>query len=294
MIHRLIRALRKALPDATEEDLYWSYHFLSGALTLSLSQTGRIDRLSNGLCKSSDFESIGHRMAPFIASGFERLCTDRRHELVRRRSHLRPEHGRRAAADRESASAVGLVMSITADLTEQERKEQIRRACIYMFCILTAFLVAGGLIMNFFGISIPGLRIAGGMIVSYLGFRMLFPNRLRSRRPGARGGAGQSRRFVHAARDAELVRAGLDRSRHRHVDDRANGQHIVVGYVLVAIGIAITALISYIVLRAATRLDKVLGATGMNAMARIMGFLLICIGIQFVINGVYRVVQPEK
>ena len=67
-------------------------------------------------------------------------------------------------------------------------------------------------------------------------------------------------------------------------------QHIVVGHVLVAIGIAITALISYIVLRAATRLDKVLGATGMNAMARIMGFLLICIGIQFVINGVLGVV----
>ena len=73
-------------------------------------------------------------------------------------------------------SAVGLVMSITADLTDEERTDQIRRACIYMFCILTAFLVAGGLIMNFFGISIPGLRIAGGMIVSYLGFRMLFPD----------------------------------------------------------------------------------------------------------------------
>jgi multiple antibiotic resistance protein len=43
------------------------------------------------------------------------------------------------------------------------------------------------------------------------------------------------------------------------------------------------------VLRAATRLDRVLGQTGMNAMARIMGFLLICIGIQFVINGVLGV-----
>jgi multiple antibiotic resistance protein len=72
-------------------------------------------------------------------------------------------------------SAVGLVVSITANLTEAERSEQIRRACVYMFFILTAFLVAGGLIMNFFGISIPGLRIAGGMIMSYLGFRMLFP-----------------------------------------------------------------------------------------------------------------------
>ena len=73
------------LPDAAEEDLYWSYHFLSGALTLSLSQTGRIDRLSNGLCKSSDFESIARRMAPFIASGFEKLCKKGR--VTKSRSH---------------------------------------------------------------------------------------------------------------------------------------------------------------------------------------------------------------
>jgi multiple antibiotic resistance protein len=62
--------------------------------------------------------------------------------------------------------------------------------------------------------------------------------------------------------------------------------HIVFGYAFVAIGIAVTAVISYIVLKAATRLDRLLGATGMNAMARIMGFLLICIGVQFIINGV--------
>ncbi|HEY4368277.1 MAG TPA: TetR/AcrR family transcriptional regulator [Steroidobacteraceae bacterium] len=74
VIHRLIAALRKALPDATEKDLYWSYHFLSGALTLTLSQTGRVDRLSNGVCKSNDFAAIHARMVPFIASGFERLC----------------------------------------------------------------------------------------------------------------------------------------------------------------------------------------------------------------------------
>src|SRR5262249_51440146 len=73
-------------------------------------------------------------------------------------------------------SSVGMIVSIMSGMSEQERAEQIRRACIYMFCILTAFLVAGGLIMNFFGISIPGLRIAGGLIVSYLGFRMLFPD----------------------------------------------------------------------------------------------------------------------
>ena len=74
VIHRLIEALRKALPDASEPDLYWSYHFLSGALTLTLSQTGRIDRLSAGVCRSNDFDAIRARMTPFIASGFLRLC----------------------------------------------------------------------------------------------------------------------------------------------------------------------------------------------------------------------------
>jgi multiple antibiotic resistance protein len=43
------------------------------------------------------------------------------------------------------------------------------------------------------------------------------------------------------------------------------------------------------VLQAATRLDRMLGATGMNAVSRVMGFLLICIGVQFVINGILEI-----
>jgi AcrR family transcriptional regulator len=91
VIHRLIDALRKALPGANEKDLYWSYHFLSGALTLTLSQTGRIDRLSEGLCKSSDFGDIRARMAPFIASGFERLCKPAAKAKVAARTVVRAE-----------------------------------------------------------------------------------------------------------------------------------------------------------------------------------------------------------
>jgi multiple antibiotic resistance protein len=187
-------------------------------------------------------------------------------------------------------SAVGLVMSITADLSAQERTDQIRRACIYMFWILTAFLVAGGLIMNFFGISIPGLRIAGGMIVSYLGFRMLFPDTAAiSMQERAEASAKADISFTPLAMPS-LSGPGSIAVVIGMSTTVQTGTHIVVGYALVAIGIAITALISYIVLRAATKLDKVLGAVGMNAMSRIMGFLLICIGIQFVINGIKGVV----
>src|SRR4026209_2290722 len=56
-----------------------------------------------------------------------------------------------------------------------ERLRQIRRACVYTFVMMAGFLLAGGLIMSFFGISVPGMRIAGGMIVASLGFPMLLP-----------------------------------------------------------------------------------------------------------------------
>ncbi len=82
VIQRLIEVVRIALPDATPEDLYWSYHFLSGALTLTLSQTGRIDRLSNGVCRSSDFRAVHTRMAPFIAAGFLAVCGKRKEQTA--------------------------------------------------------------------------------------------------------------------------------------------------------------------------------------------------------------------
>lgn len=74
VIRRLVDLLRRCMPGAGDEDLFWCYHFLSGALTLSLSETGRIDRLSDGRCRSDDMEAIHRRMVPFIAEGFRRVC----------------------------------------------------------------------------------------------------------------------------------------------------------------------------------------------------------------------------
>ncbi len=74
VIQRLIELLRRSMPAASDVNLYWCYQFLSGALTLSLSETGRIDRLSGGLCASGDTEAIYARMVPFTAAGFRRIC----------------------------------------------------------------------------------------------------------------------------------------------------------------------------------------------------------------------------
>jgi len=73
LVLRLIGLLKKALPEATPEDLFWSFQFTSGAYTLILSRTGRIDRLSNNVCVSDDFEAVRDRFVTFMAGGFDAL-----------------------------------------------------------------------------------------------------------------------------------------------------------------------------------------------------------------------------
>lgn len=77
VVLRLIGLLKKALPDCAEEDVFWGYHFVSGALLLTLARTGRIDKLSGGICKSEDFVAVKERMASFMAAGFMSVCKQR-------------------------------------------------------------------------------------------------------------------------------------------------------------------------------------------------------------------------
>ena len=74
LVVKFIEALRQALPGCEPREIYWGYQFLTGALTLTFAETGRIDRLSGGLCKSADLDSVHERLAPFVASGFHALC----------------------------------------------------------------------------------------------------------------------------------------------------------------------------------------------------------------------------
>jgi AcrR family transcriptional regulator len=74
VVHRLIDALSRALPKAKREELFWCFHFLTGSLTLALSRTGRLDRVSGGLCKSEDLGAIEPRMVEYCAAGIRHVC----------------------------------------------------------------------------------------------------------------------------------------------------------------------------------------------------------------------------
>jgi hypothetical protein len=78
------------LPDAALEDLFWSFQFTSGAYTLILSRTGRIDRLSDNLCASDDFEAVRERFVTFMAGGFDALYKRQKPKAERKRKAPKP------------------------------------------------------------------------------------------------------------------------------------------------------------------------------------------------------------
>lgn len=73
VVHKLVSLLGRVRPECAETDIFWFYHMLSGAITLSLAETGRIDILSGGRCRSDDTAIILERMIEIYGAGFAGL-----------------------------------------------------------------------------------------------------------------------------------------------------------------------------------------------------------------------------
>ena len=181
-------------------------------------------------------------------------------------------------------AAAPTFLTITEGDSPERRTQQLRRACCYMVAILVSFLVGGTFIMKFFGISIPGIRIAGGLLVGGIGWNMLM---------GQPGGIGADE---HRTREA---RAKSDVSFSPLAMPMLSGPGsiaVTIGftslarhwldYVGIILGIAAVAWISYATLRLSERVVRAVGANGMNALTKVMGFLLVCVGVQFLLNGI--------
>ncbi|SUG55623.1 multiple drug resistance protein MarC [Salmonella enterica subsp. diarizonae] len=83
-------------------------------------------------------------------------------------------------------TTVALFLGLAGNMNSAERNRQSYMASVYVFAIMMVAYYAGQLVMNTFGISIPGLRIAGGLIVAFIGFRMLFPQQKAHESPEAK------------------------------------------------------------------------------------------------------------
>lgn len=84
VVRRFIAMLRKALPDADEADLFWSYHMFCGSLAITNTDASAIERLSDGLCRSRDFDQIEPRLVKYSAEGFRIVCARRQVRKTRK------------------------------------------------------------------------------------------------------------------------------------------------------------------------------------------------------------------
>jgi len=188
-------------------------------------------------------------------------------------------------------AAAPTFLAITEGDSEARRREQALKGCIYMVAILVSFLIGGTFIMNFFGISIPGLRIAGGIMLTGIGMNMLATHRAsddeREEREAARKKVDVS--FSPLAMPmlsgpgSIAVTLGFTSLATHPVD-----------YIAIIAGIGVVAFVTWVTLRLSGKIVTLIGVVGVNAMTKIMGFLIMCIGVQFVVNGILGIAtDPE-
>jgi multiple antibiotic resistance protein len=182
-------------------------------------------------------------------------------------------------------STAPLFVSLTTGVDQRTQRREAFLACVYAFGILVVFLLLGTAIVDFFGISIPGIRAAGGLIITTSGFRMLFP----SPGPGQTGAGPQELQiaFTPIAMPSlagpgsiAVVLTAAAQVRSQYPTDWPQI------YLAAILGMAVCVVIAFVVLRAASFMVRFLGRGGIDAMTRIFGFLLICIGMQFLLTGI--------
>ena len=194
-------------------------------------------------------------------------------------------------------TTVALLMGLSRGMSETERNRQALKASIYSFAIMMVAFYVGQLVMNLFGVSITGLRIAGGLIVAFIGFRMLFPEQKLDETPEVelrgeelRQRSKQDIAFIPLARPTTAGPGTI--AMIISVAAALRSSDLYAGWVVLVappLTFFLVCAILLLCLRSSGFIMRKLGNSGVEAFSRLMGFLLVCIGVQFVINGVYEV-----
>ena len=190
-------------------------------------------------------------------------------------------------------SAVPIYLAMTADLAPQRRRNTLRRAVITAVLVLVAFTALGTWIMRVFGITTSAFRIAGGIIFLSIGADML-----RARRSGVRTTVEEEDEVVGQGKeDIGIIPLGLPTlagpgaiTTVVTLNAQAGGSATRVASIYLAIIVVMA--VAWGALAVAPMLLRRFGQTGLNVMTRIMGLLVMVVGVQFVIEGV-RVVALE-
>lgn len=191
-------------------------------------------------------------------------------------------------------SVMPLFLTLTAGMSEEKRAAYAARVSRNAALIMLVTLFLGGLIMEFFGISLPALRIAGGLIVAFLGFNLIFPSpRIVTSAPASASGPEQDYSFMPLAFPS-LTGAGTIAVIISFSSRIAAEQTLVqkiIGHCTVVVAILTVTFIIWALFRISTRLVGILGKEGLDAMSRIMGLMLVCVGVELLADGIKAIVH---
>lgn len=188
-------------------------------------------------------------------------------------------------------STIPLYLSLTAGNSEKWSRQQALKAAFYMAGILLVFLWGGALIIEFFGISIPAIRVAGGFIIMRVGFSMLNPNTSDEITDEAKE---ESKTKSDIAFTPLAMPSLSGPGSISVVISMAAASENIFGYLAVSIGILIVVFVAWLAMRSAPFVSRFLGVSGLDALTRIMGFILICIAFQFIFDGLGGFLASER
>jgi len=172
-------------------------------------------------------------------------------------------------------------MSMTTDLEQEVRKRTARKAVIVATLTLIGFAFTGQFIFWFFGISVHSFRIAGGIILLYIGFDML-----QARITHTKIKEDEIKKYVTDISVTPLAIPMLagpgSISNAIIMMDGAKGTAETIVLLVSFIGVGIS---SFLILWSSTKVSKVLGETGNKVLMRLMGLIVMVIAVEFLLSG---------
>lgn len=184
-------------------------------------------------------------------------------------------------------SKIPLFVSLTQGMSEERCRQQANWAGIYAAVIMLVSLVGGNVLLAFFGISYGAMRIAGGLVVAAIGYQMLFGGTTPNKAPIVSRDKDDYAFFPMAMPGIAgpgtiAVVIGFS----TEIAELADYVDIVIAFAWTAAAICCTALVNWSVMRYSDIITRRLGPSGTLVLGKLMGFLLICIGVQFVGSGI--------
>lgn len=180
-----------------------------------------------------------------------------------------------------------IFLTMTTDLSEQERRFTAKKASLVSFIIIICFALSGQLLFKFFGISVNSFKIVGGVIFFMMGMDML-----QARLSAVKIKKNEVKNYVNDISITPLAipmicGPGAITNAIVLMEDASSISKIVI----LLVSIAAVVLTTYIILLSSSKIIKVIGQTGINVMMRLMGLIVMVIAVEFFFSGLKPIIQ---